>query len=79
LNDKNQRKLLVFVTGSDRIPATGIANMTFRITKAGEDSGRFPTSHTCFNQLCLYAYSSKDKLEQKVLTAINESQGFGIK
>ncbi|KAA8916069.1 hypothetical protein TRICI_001792 [Trichomonascus ciferrii] len=74
-----QRKLLMFVTGSDRIPATGIANMSFRISKIGEDTDRFPTSHTCFNQLCLYSYSSRAKLEQKMNVAINESQGFGIK
>uniref|UniRef100_A0A060SZV9 HECT-type E3 ubiquitin transferase n=1 Tax=Blastobotrys adeninivorans TaxID=409370 RepID=A0A060SZV9_BLAAD len=79
LSPQDQRKLLVFVTGSDRIPATGIANMAFRISKIGDDCERFPTSHTCFNQLCLYAYSSRAKLEDKLTIAINESQGFGIK
>ncbi|ANB12770.1 putative E3 ubiquitin-protein ligase HUL4 [Sugiyamaella lignohabitans] len=79
LDPLNQRKLLIFVTGSDRIPATGIVNMPFRISKIGEDSDRFPISHTCFNQLCLYKYSSREKLTAKIMTAINESEGFGIK
>lgn len=79
LDPSMQRKLLVFVTGSDRIPATGITTMTFRITKIGEDCDRFPTSHTCFNQLCLYSYATRDKLESLLLRAICESEGFGMK
>lgn len=40
MDPKMQRQLLSFVTGSDRIPATGTANLSFRITYAGEDSER---------------------------------------
>ncbi|KAK9448095.1 uncharacterized protein V1518DRAFT_434351 [Limtongia smithiae] len=75
----DQRRLLTFVTGSDRIPATGVANLIFKISKVGEDSDRFPISHTCFNQLCLYRYSSKAKLEAKLIFAIMESKGFGLR
>jgi hypothetical protein len=35
-----QRKLLTFVTGTDRIPATGLANIAFKISCIGEDSER---------------------------------------
>jgi E3 ubiquitin-protein ligase HECTD2 len=35
-----QRKLLTFVTGTDRIPATGLANLAFKISCIGEDSER---------------------------------------
>ncbi|KAK7205250.1 hypothetical protein BZA70DRAFT_279422 [Myxozyma melibiosi] len=79
MNLPEQRKLLTFVTGSDRIPATGIANLIFKISKLGEDSDRFPISHTCFNQLCLYRYSSREKLEEKLRRAIVESEGFGLR
>ncbi|CAG8518597.1 5982_t:CDS:10 [Acaulospora colombiana] len=79
MNPIMQRKLLTFVTGTDRIPATGSANMSFKISCIGEDSERFPIAHTCFNQLCLYRYSSKKKLEEKLTTAITESEGFGLK
>lgn len=74
-----QRKFLIFVTGSDRVPATGIQNMNFRISLAGKDCNRLPTAHTCFNELELYDYATKEKLVQKLNFAINEAAGFGIK
>ncbi|KAK9475681.1 hypothetical protein V1514DRAFT_339347 [Lipomyces japonicus] len=40
MNIQQQRQLLTFITGSDRIPATGIANLIFKISKIGEDSER---------------------------------------
>ncbi|VVT56094.1 uncharacterized protein SAPINGB_P004805 [Magnusiomyces paraingens] len=79
LEPSMQRNLLMFVTGSDRIPATGIVTMSFTITRHGGDSNRYPISHTCFNELCLYEYSSKQKLVNMLSRAINESQGFGLK
>ncbi|KAI9319384.1 hypothetical protein BX666DRAFT_2025682 [Dichotomocladium elegans] len=74
-----QRKLLMFVTGSDRIPATGSTQLHLKIACGGEDSNRLPSAHTCFNQLVLYRYSSKEKLEQMLHMAVNESQGFYVK
>lgn len=79
LDPASQRKLLMFVTGSDRVPATGMATMTFKITRLGDDSDRFPVAHTCFNELCLYEYKSKYKLVQLLSRAINESEGFGLR
>ncbi|KAK9366967.1 hypothetical protein V1509DRAFT_581900 [Lipomyces kononenkoae] len=79
MDTSDQRRLLTFVTGSDRIPATGIANLIFKISKLGDDSERFPISHTCFNQLCLYRYSSRQKLETKLYRAIVENEGFGLR
>ncbi|KAF9166421.1 putative E3 ubiquitin-protein ligase [Actinomortierella ambigua] len=79
-DDKDQRRLLQFITASDRYPATGIANLNFKITCIGsQDSDRFPTSHTCFNQLCLYNYRGRDKLKRMLIRAMNESEGFGVK
>ncbi|KAF9898570.1 putative E3 ubiquitin-protein ligase, partial [Lobosporangium transversale] len=78
--DKNQRRLLQFITASDRYPATGIANLSFKITCMGShDSNRYPTTHTCFNQLCLYNYKGREKLKNMLLRAMNESEGFGVK
>ncbi|TPX39895.1 hypothetical protein SeLEV6574_g06933 [Synchytrium endobioticum] len=74
-----RRKLLLFITGTDRIPATGIQNMPFKISCLGEDSEKLPVSHTCFNQLCLYRYKTRDKLETKLMKAINWSAGFQLK
>ncbi|KAG0306351.1 putative E3 ubiquitin-protein ligase [Dissophora globulifera] len=78
--DKDQRRLLQFITASDRYPATGIANLSFKITCMGShDSNRYPTTHTCFNQLCLYNYKGREKLKNMLLRAMNESEGFGVK
>ncbi|KAG2197883.1 hypothetical protein INT47_003552 [Mucor saturninus] len=75
-----QRKLLMFVTGSDRIPATGATQMSLKITCGNNgDSDRLPSAHTCFNQLILYKYHTKEKLKKMLYTAIQESQGFYVK
>ena len=74
-----QRKLLTFVTGSDRIPATGVANLAFKVSIVGDSETRFPIAHTCFNQICLYRYRSRAKLEKMLTRALEESEGFGLK
>ncbi|ORZ03377.1 hypothetical protein BCR43DRAFT_431240 [Syncephalastrum racemosum] len=79
MNPVMQRKLLMFVTGSDRIPATGATQMHLRISCGGEDCERLPSAHTCFNQLVLYRYATKDKLKRMLEMAVLESQGFYVK
>lgn len=84
-----QRKLLGFITGSDRIPAVGATNLILRIVCGGDgtasrqsgssDRERFPIARTCFNMLVLWGYESKEKLEQKLWRAVAESEGFGLK
>ncbi|TPX32888.1 hypothetical protein SmJEL517_g04094 [Synchytrium microbalum] len=71
-----KRKLLLFITGTDRIPATGIQNMPFKISCLGDDSEKLPVSHTCFNQLCLYRYKTREKLEAKLMKAITWRMGY---
>lgn len=39
---------------------------------------RLPTSHTCFNVLLLPDYSTKSKLKERLLKAINYAKGFGM-
>lgn len=81
LSSKQHKLLLAFVTGSDRVPATGVQNLNFRISRLanGRDTNRLPIAHTCFNELALYEYSTPEKLVSKLNTAIYESSGFGIK
>ncbi|OWB75493.1 hypothetical protein B5S31_g5401 [[Candida] boidinii] len=79
LNNKRQRNLLKFITGSDRLPATGLPSLNFKITKLKGDCKRFPIAHTCFNELCLYDYKSKDELVYKLDYAINNSEGFQLR
>lgn len=74
-----QRKMLSFITGSDRIPAMGATNLVIKLSCLGEDCTRFPVARTCFNMLSLWRYSSKEKLEEKLWRAVHESEGFGLK
>ena len=39
---------------------------------------RLPSAHTCFNHVLLPDYSSKDKMKEKLLKAIVNSEGFGL-
>ncbi|XP_063708431.1 ubiquitin-protein ligase E3A isoform X2 [Culicoides brevitarsis] len=73
-----KRKLLQFTTGSDRVPVGGLSNVNLMINRSGPDSDRLPTSHTCYNVLLLPEYPSKEKLEDRLLKAINYSTGFGM-
>ncbi|XP_013421867.1 probable E3 ubiquitin-protein ligase HECTD2 [Lingula anatina] len=72
-----QKRLLLFTTGSDRIPIGGMSEMQFKITKV-DGQNVLPMSHTCFNQLVLPNYKHKKTLKQKLLIAIQNAEGFGI-
>lgn len=62
-----------------RAPVGGLQELQLLIQKAGPDSDRLPTAHTCFNALLMPDYSSDAKLERLLVTAIEEgSQGFGL-
>ena len=58
LPQEQQKQLLFFVTGSDRVPIKGLASLSppFTISRAGPHSDRLPTAHTCFNHLLLPDY-----------------------
>ncbi|EDV19966.1 uncharacterized protein TRIADDRAFT_32725 [Trichoplax adhaerens] len=78
-DEESKRKFLKFTTGSDRVPVGGLSKIMFRVIKNGDDSTRLPTSHTCFNVLMLCNYSSKAKLKERLLYAINNGNaGFGL-
>ncbi|XP_069679377.1 ubiquitin-protein ligase E3A isoform X2 [Periplaneta americana] len=75
---ESKRKLLQFATGSDRVPVGGLSKLKLIIARNGSDSDRLPTAHTCFNVLLLPEYKSKDKLNDRLMKAINYSKGFGM-
>ncbi|EER29252.1 HECT-domain containing protein [Coccidioides posadasii C735 delta SOWgp] len=79
VNPQDQRKILSFITGSDRIPAMGATNLVICLLYLGQDSERFPIARTCFNMLSLYRYKTRQKLESKLWRAVVESEGFGLK
>ena len=78
-SSKAQRKLLSFITSSDRIPAMGATSLVIKITCLGDHSNRFPIARTCFNMLGLYRYRDRGILEDKLWRAVFESEGFGMK
>ena len=78
-NPKEQRKLLSFITASDRIPAMGTTSLVIKVVCLGNDCDRFPIARTCFNMIGLYLYQSKEALENKLWRAVTEGEGFGMK
>ncbi|CAI9731724.1 ubiquitinE3A-like,protein ligase E3A-like [Octopus vulgaris] len=76
--EEQQRKLLQFTTGTDRVPIGGLSKVKLIIARNGPDSDRLPTSHTCFNVLLLPDYSNREKLQDRLTKAINYSKGFGM-
>ncbi len=55
-DDAKRRRLLFFVTGSDRAPIKGLGALALTVSRNGPDSPRLPTAHTCFNHLLLPEY-----------------------
>lgn len=76
---KDQKKLLSFITSSDRIPAMGAASLIITINCLGDDCDRYPTARTCFNMLGIYRYRNRSVLEARLWRAVGESEGFGLR
>ncbi|KAL7919061.1 hypothetical protein ACQKWADRAFT_302492 [Trichoderma austrokoningii] len=80
-DDRMKRKLLEFVTASDRVPVGGMRNLQFVVQRNGEGEGsasRLPTAYTCYGTLLLPEYRDKDLLRQRLAMALENAQGFGF-
>ncbi|CAK9145116.1 unnamed protein product [Ilex paraguariensis] len=85
-NKEDMARFLQFVTGTSKVPLEGFKALQgisgpqrFQIHKAYGAPERLPSAHTCFNQLDLPEYTSKDQLQERLLLAIHEaSEGFGF-
>jgi hypothetical protein len=75
---QSDRRFLSFTTGCDRAPVGGLGRLTLTVQRSGPDTDRLPTSHTCFNVLLLPDYSTRGKMKERLLTAIENAQGFGL-
>ena len=65
-----------FVTGSSRIPLEGLK---IKIMKTGS-ADRFPSAHTCGQQLDLPPYDDKETLKEKLMLAVQKAhEGFGFR
>lgn len=69
--------LLEFVTGSKRLPASGQHTLRFNITRMDGETQALPQSSTCFGNLLLPTYRSKEVMKQKLDIALEHSLGFG--
>eukprot|EP01126_Amoeba_proteus_P011279 TRINITY_DN1452_c0_g3_i1.p1 TRINITY_DN1452_c0_g3~~TRINITY_DN1452_c0_g3_i1.p1 ORF type:complete len:152 (-),score=29.49 TRINITY_DN1452_c0_g3_i1:96-551(-) len=78
-SEENKKKLLFFITGSDRTPIGGLSKLQLVISRQSGDSDRLPTSHTCFNHLILPEYPTQEKLSKFLGLAITNSTGFGMR
>eukprot|EP00750_Incisomonas_marina_P008307 INCI15427.1.p1 GENE.INCI15427.1~~INCI15427.1.p1 ORF type:complete len:763 (-),score=141.67 INCI15427.1:1081-3369(-) len=79
LSLEQQKKVLMFATGSDRAPVEGLQGVNLVISRMGGDVKSLPTSHTCFNHLLLPEYPDKRALKTALLLAINHATGFGLR
>ncbi|XP_030069144.1 E3 ubiquitin-protein ligase Itchy homolog isoform X2 [Microcaecilia unicolor] len=83
IDNEKRMRLLQFVAGTCRLPVGGFADLMgsngpqkFCIEKVGKENW-LPRSHTCFNRLDLPPYKSYEQLKEKLLFAIEETEGFG--
>nr|XP_033797302.1 NEDD4-like E3 ubiquitin-protein ligase WWP2 isoform X1 [Geotrypetes seraphini] len=83
MDNEKRIRLLQFVTGTCRLPVGGFAELIgstgpqkFCIDRVGKESW-LPRSHTCFNRLDLPPYKSYEQLKEKLLFAVEETEGFG--
>ncbi|XP_055688716.1 E3 ubiquitin-protein ligase Nedd-4 isoform X2 [Lutzomyia longipalpis] len=81
-SNEMRARLLQFVTGTSRVPMNGFKELygsngpqMFTIEKWGNPEN-FPRAHTCFNRLDLPPYESYLQLKDKLIKAIEGSQGF---
>jgi len=75
---KEWSALLFFVTGGTNLPYGGLKSKPLKFRKDWRVNS-LPIAHTCFFELELPEYKTKDELKQKLLLAIFEGQiGFYI-
>ncbi|XP_054006038.1 E3 ubiquitin-protein ligase Nedd-4 isoform X2 [Hylaeus anthracinus] len=81
-SNEMRSRLLQFVTGTSRVPMNGFKELygsngpqLFTIEKWGTPDN-YPRAHTCFNRIDLPPYESYQQLREKLIKAIEGSQGF---
>jgi len=72
-------QFVVFVTASDRVPLRGWQDLGLIVQKNGVGDERLPAAYTCFCQLLLPKYTSRERLRSGLISAIENSEGFGLR
>jgi len=79
LDEESKKKFLLFLTGSDRIPITGMKSLKIGFQPMKVSQEFLPVAHTCFNVLDLPEdYECEEKLKEKLLAAIQNTEGFAL-
>ncbi|XP_034557621.1 probable E3 ubiquitin-protein ligase HERC6 [Notolabrus celidotus] len=80
LTDEEKKKLLLFVTGSDRVPFLGMESIRMRVSVLPNTNEiHQPESLTCHNLLYLPLYQRypvEETMQTKLLQAIYHNRGF---
>ncbi|XP_048799412.1 probable E3 ubiquitin-protein ligase HERC4 [Lagopus muta] len=81
LPEEKKKKFLAFISGSDRIIPFGLEYFVFSIEDPlfEDPDNLYPSAQTCSCTLFLPNYSSKEILEEKLLSAIEYNEGFGLR
>ncbi|EDV26919.1 uncharacterized protein TRIADDRAFT_22479, partial [Trichoplax adhaerens] len=82
LEKESRLRLLQFVTGTSRVPMNGFSELygingpqRFTIERWGKFD-QLPRAHTCFNRIDLPEYKSYQDLHDKLIMAIECTQGY---
>jgi hypothetical protein len=87
LTQEDLRALLMFVTGTDRVPVGGFQNLKttrgeparFTLEPYPYSKAVLPRAHTCFNRMDLPLFRSKEELKRALIEVIkNHTFGFGL-
>jgi len=81
-DDEKRRQFVQFITGSPRLPVGGLKNLNPPLTvvrktewsNGGNPDAHLPSVMTCVNYLKLPEYSSREVMEQRLLTAITHGR-----
>jgi E3 ubiquitin ligase SMURF1/2/E3 ubiquitin-protein ligase NEDD4 len=87
LSQEDLRGLLMFVTGTDRVPVGGFQNLKttrgeparFTLEPFPYSRAALPRAHTCFNRMDLPLYKNKAEMKRSIVEVIkNHTFGFGL-
>uniref|UniRef100_A0A3Q2UQA7 HECT-type E3 ubiquitin transferase n=1 Tax=Fundulus heteroclitus TaxID=8078 RepID=A0A3Q2UQA7_FUNHE len=74
---ERSRDTFGFLTGSRKVPVLGMGQirMTIQILSGANDQ-RFPQSQTCYSNLSLPMYSTKEIMRERLTEALKPERGF---
>ena len=74
---ENQGNMLKFITGSNRVPIDGL-DPPMTVTLSDKSPDNLPTTHSCFNQIVLPHYISREQMQEKMAYAVDHVDGFHL-